>query len=64
MLDRDLKESRSKIIVVNRSNKVRSSLLKEPKRVNHGVGRCTAGVDAWEVFGILRGDVSSKNVVE
>jgi hypothetical protein len=37
MLESDLQKescSRSKIIVVNRSNKARSSLLKEPKRVN------------------------------
>jgi hypothetical protein len=50
MLERDLQKescSRSKIIVVNRSNKARSSLLKEPKTVNQSKGQKggTAGVD-------------------
>jgi hypothetical protein len=64
MLESDLQKescSRSKIIVVNRSNKARSSLLNDPKTVNPRGS--TAGVDAWEVGGVL-GDVtySSKNV--
>jgi hypothetical protein len=46
MLERDLQKescSCSKIVLVNRSNKARSSLLKEPKTVNPMVSKC--GVD-------------------
>jgi hypothetical protein len=57
MLERDLQKESclcSKIVLVNRSSKARSSLLKEPKTAN----------PMGMIFDILRGDVSCKDVVE